>query len=398
MEDSSLERLSRALQRFPLDRYPVKHASIQRRLGAALAAEARWDEAARAFGLALGAYGEDLPVERAETLNILGAVLRELGDLDRAAASFREAISLLEGADAGARAGFAWHNLGLVLRDQGETSTALLAFRSAAALFPPSDQPAGLAATLRELGSSLLEQGELVPALPLLERAVHLAAAGGDRVGLGAATNVLGLIKLAMGDGDGAVAAFTESASAHPLSLRPAAHAMAKANLALAEETTGDKDRARQSAHHALSISESPEAVVAQAKAVLDRLGTAYDLHRILDELPEGRWEGMLREEIGHWARVAEEDRAELAGSWISGQERRRAGAERRQEALFAAMLELPPAAFDLVAASLVETALSLEEGTRAWFFDLCSRAAARFHIPQMSRLEVALTRGRRSG
>ncbi len=391
MADSSLEKLHKALGRFPRDRYPVKHASIQRQIGLVLASNGDLGDAEATFRLALEIYDEDLPVERGDTLNALGAVLRDSGHLEEAAEAFREAISLLMHPKQAAESGIAHYNLGLVLRELGNESEASAAFKRAVVSLKPQSHPSELGAVLRELGSTLLTGGKVEEALSVLERSLDLAADGGDRAGLGASANLLGLAKLALGDGEGATESFAESASANALTLRADGHAMAKANLALAYEATGHLDRARLSAQQALSVDAAPPMVTQQAQTILERLGFDYDLHVVLDDEPNAGWGGILRDEIRHWARLDKARRRELAISWIAGQTSRPESAVERLEALFNAMLELSLESFDLVADALVEAAISLGEEASAEFHARSSRAAAYFRVPQMTRIEAAL-------
>ena len=391
MVDSLLENLQRALERFPRDRYPVKHASIQRQIGLASASTGELADAEAAFRFALEAYDEDLPVERGDTLNALGAVLRDSGRFEEAAEVFREAISLFALPEGVAESGIAHYNLGLVLRELGDESGTSAAFELAVASLEPESHPSELGAALRELGSTLLTGGKLDEAASFLERSLDLAADGGDRAGLGASANLLGLAKLALGDGEGARELFAESASANALTLRPEGHAMAKANLALAYEATDRLDRARLAAQQALSVVAAPPMVTQQAQAILERLGPEYDLHVVLDDESASGWGGILRDEIRHWARLSQPRRRELAIGWITGLTSRRETAVKRLEALFNAMLELSPESFDLVADALVEAAMSLDEQASVEFHASSSRAAAYFHVPQMTRIEAAL-------
>lgn len=390
MGDSSLARLRRALTRFPPDRYPVKHASLHRQIAHELAIEGKLGEAEVSLRTALDLYRHDLPTERGETLNALGAVLRDLGRPGEAARLFTEAIELLQGEPNPARAGAAQFNLGLVQREEGEAQAAEAAFRRAVDSFEAGAYPAELGAALRELGGLLLVAGREAEALPYLQRSAELAAVGGDRAGLGASANLMGLAQLALGEGAAAVGAFAESTSAHPLSLRPEAHAMAKGNLALAYESTGEPHRARQLAHQTLSIGAASPPVVEQARSILERLGPDYDLHLVLDTEAEGGWSGILRDEVRHWARTGPPVVGELALAWVRGMVGRDATAVERTEALFGAVLELPPEDFDVIATAITTSVASLPPDEAARFRSRAERAAARFHIPQMRRLEAA--------
>lgn len=391
MGDTSLRKLRRSLDRFPRDRYPIKHASIQRKIAHELAVEGSLIEAEAALRSALEIYGAELPVERAHTLNALGSVLRDGGRPDEAAIVFQEALDLLGERATRGDLGMSHYNLGLVQAQLGLREAAIDSLRQAVAHLDSRATPAQSAAARRELGSALLVEGRPAAAIGELETAAHLAARGGDRVGLGAAANLLGLARLALGDGEGAVAAFAESASAHALTVRPEGHAMAKANAALAYEALGDSHRARQCAQQALSLPQAARAVIDQANAVLDRLGHLYHLHVVLDTEPQETWSGVLRDEVRHWVRCEEDKRGELIRDWVVGQLERPGTAVERCAALFDALLELPPEAFGTVTKQMRARLAAIDEAKADLFRSHAARAAARFRLPQMQRLERAL-------
>src|ERR687898_3483784 len=188
--------------------------------------------------------------------------------------------------------GAALHNLGLVTRDPD-------VFRAARDRFAAAGEKRHEAAAARELGALMLEHGEPTQAEPLLREAMALAERAGDLAGLGAAANGLGLALLALGRTDEAAACFRASAGAHGRGVRPAEHAMAKANLALACERAGEVRRARLAARQALAVASAPAPVRAQAESLLGRVpDEPGDLAAVLAQEPADARLAVAREEL----------------------------------------------------------------------------------------------------
>lgn len=391
MGDTPVGRLTRALERFPRRRYPVKHAGLQRQLAHELAMSGSLVSAERALMAALDVYGDRFPIERGFTLNALGAVLRDQGRAGEALAVLDDAIALLEGSPHRAELGGVLFNRGLVQSQLGDGGAATESFTRASSYLDEKTHPRELSATLRESARVHLMADDPEQAVMLAERSIELAAAGGDRYGLGASNNLLGLARLAIGDESGALDSFAESAAAHPVTVRPEGHAMAKANSALAYEALGESDRARQAAHQALSLKEAPPEVVRQAESLLDRLGRDYDIHSILDRSAAQAWQGILRDETRHWGRWESSLRQRQLMRWVEGVLARSDTAVERCEALFQSMLELEPVEFESVAGELRAALSAFSDEDASRFRSLSSRAAARFRVPQMERLESAL-------
>src|SRR5919201_5238471 len=95
----AIEELERRLARFPPERYPVQHATVQFHLGVALVNAGRPAEAERALQIAARLFSPDrLPAEHAKTTNVRGAALRLAGRLDEAAAAFVQAADEFQAA------------------------------------------------------------------------------------------------------------------------------------------------------------------------------------------------------------------------------------------------------------------------------------------------------------
>ena len=390
-----LSELEDRLRRYPEERYPIQHATAQFHRGIELTNRGRLDEAADALGRAERIFDPGrLPVEHAKTLNALGAVLRLRGQAEEAAALFERAAAALMEAGQPLDAGAARFNLGLARRDAGDEEAAIAALEQARDLLDPERVPAQAAAAARELGAILLAAGDPERALPSLEGAVRLAEQSSDRAGLGAAANALGLARLATGDPVGAIDDFRSAVVAHPRTIRPAEHAMAKANLALAHEAAGDERRARIAAAQARTVAGAPDPVARQAEAVLDRLGRPRgDLMSLLDAEPPERWPGLVRDEL---LRLLDEPPAERdaeLGAWVGAEVARLQNGVEIVEAWLATLLELPPPDMETLVRGIVGATGRLDPEAAERVRADVGAATARFHMPQLLRLEDAFDR-----
>lgn len=381
------DELRRRLDRHPADRYPVQHATARFHLGVALARAGRLDEAEEHLAAACRLFPADgMPAEHGKAANGRGAVLRLLGRPAEAAATFADAASMFERAGLPLEQGAAVFNLGLAERERGGGGGED-AFRRARTLLDPDRVPAQAGAAARELGVSLLAAGRLDEAVACLRDAVDLAGRAGDGPGLAGAANVLGVAHLALGDAGAAADSLEQSVAASPRSVRPDGYAMAKANLALAHEARGGTAQARLAAQQALATPGAPVPVQAQAADVLARLGDEPGaVWAVLDDLPPGRWPAVVRDELARWVDAGPERRASEAAAWVRGQARRAAAGEDLAEVLLGVLAELPPAAMEAVIHSVVAAAATAADGPET-FVAQCSRAMARFAVPQWMRL-----------
>ncbi len=151
---STLQRLSRL---DPLD------ASVWRRLGNALLADAEWEQAAASYGRAI-----ELEPDNARAHNNLGQALMRLERRAEAIASYRRATHL-----AADHAG-AHNNLGIALYEEGQTEAALQSYQRALAIEP------NLAEAHHNCGNALLCLERSQEALDCYERALELRPASLD--------------------------------------------------------------------------------------------------------------------------------------------------------------------------------------------------------------------------
>lgn len=385
----ALDELRTRLRRYPAEQYPVQHAVSQFHLGVALLQSGRAEEALGALATARSGFATTgLALELAKAENMQGVALREVGDLVAAGAAFASAAADFANLEQSLEEAAASYNLGLVRRLLGDSAGAQPALARAGELFIAANLPIQSAAAARELGTLLLTDGRSEEAIPILTDAVDKARDGGDAAGTGAAANTLGLAHLAAGDRGAAALAFRLAASTHPRSIRPAEHAMAKANLALAYEQH-DPARARLAAGQALAVRATPAPVRQLAQEVLGRLPAlcGSELFDVLDDEPADDWPVVLRDEVTRWADCPPAERAEAAGHWVEGVLQRSGRGPEFVEAFLNALLELPPAAYERIVETVVRASGSQSESAADRFRAITRSGMARFPIPQWQRL-----------
>lgn len=401
--EDELAELRARLARYPVDKYPVQHATCLFHLGTLLLQADCIDDALAALATAESGFAAcGMSLERAKATNMRGVALRTAGDAQRARESFERAVQDFHTLEKPVEEAAAAFNLGLVCTDRGDVAAARAALALAEELFAAAGRTAQAAAAARELGGLLLKGGEVAAAIETLAPAVRMALRGGDTVGAGATANALGLAHLARDDVESALKAFQDALSAHPRSVRPAEYAMVKANLALAHERKADTARAWLAAQQALGVGGAEEPSRAQARQLLDRLPEAAggtQLFVVLDQEPPPRWPAIVGEEVLRWADGTAAIRRAAATAWVDGQLRHEGLGYDLAETLLRTLLVLPPSAFHRVVAALVEAVgrRSLVDADR--FRAVTRSAMARFPIPQWQRLaamfdEVALEQG----
>lgn len=367
-----------------------RRTGVRLQLGMALLQAGRYARAEEE--LAAAAEGLDpttSPREHATALLNLGIVCRDTGRAGVAGELFAHAAEGFDRAGAPLERGAALHDLGLTHLDRDDPAAAVAAFREAREVLAPDRVPAQAAANLRELGGALLTLGELDEAATLLEAAAELSGRAGDLAGEGSAANGLGLVALAREDAAAAIAAFSRAVAAHPRTIRPDAHAMARANLAIAHEAAGDPPRARLAAGQALAVPGAPEVVRAQARAVRDRLGVdPDDLHAVLDAVAPDDWEDPVHAEVDRWSLLDESELTAAVDGWLAGVLRRDGQRVERTAVLVGRLLELPPAAMERLVGRVVARAAERPEDELERLRSAFSRALARFPIPQWMRLK----------
>jgi tetratricopeptide (TPR) repeat protein len=391
---SEQESLPDRLARFPIERYPVQHATTQFHLGSSLLHAGQIAPALDALAVARRVFDDvGMGLEAAKATVMLGVGLRSAGRLDEAASAFRDAGQELAGLDSPVEQGAAAYNLGLVLQDRGDGAGACAAWRRARELFLAAGYPAQAAAAGRDHGAALLTAGNVAAALPLLQEAAALAERAGDDPGTAAAVNALGLAHLAAHDAPSAAAVLRRALAFAPRTVRPAEHAMVKANLALAQEQAGDAARARLAARQALAVSSAAAPVRAQAQQVLSRLpgDAADDLLAVLDSEPPDEWIGVLREELLRAAELPGDERCVLVRGFLDGVLARPERAHPLAQSLLSVVLELPSRPYDVLVTAIVEASRQRAQEDVDRLQAVVGSAMARFAIPQWQRLAASL-------
>lgn len=391
---AGVEILHEQLARFPADRYPVQHATARFHLGTALLQAGRTADAMAALAVAERLFdAAGMRLERAKAQTMHGAALRESGQPAAAAEIFAAAAQTFLDLGQTAEQAAARYNLGLVLMESGDPDRAAEAFALAQDLFSTAGHTAQAGAAARECGTLLLNAGDPAAAIPLLEQAVELARRT-DAAGAAAAGNVLGLARLAGGDPTGAVGAFRDALAGHPRSVRPAEHAMVKANLALGYEAAGEPARARLAAAQATGTRGAPAPVVAQARELLDRLPpeTGAELLAVLDDEPVERWSAWIRDEVLRWVDATPVDRNRAAAAWVAGLGAHGGDRTALAEAMLDVLLELPPSGFEPIVSALVQAAGRCSDDDAARFRAPTRSAMARFPVPQWQRLTASFS------
>ncbi|WP_100498141.1 tetratricopeptide repeat protein [Geodermatophilus chilensis] len=389
--------LAARLDRYPVTRYPVQHATTQFHLGASRLAAGDPTAALDALTVARRVFGEaSLRLEEAKATTMLGIALRESGRPAEAATAFRAAAESFAELGQPVEQAAASYNLGLVLRDGGDVAAAQAAWSTAREAFRASGQPAQAAACAREHGACLLTAGDPEAAQPLLEEAAVLAERAGDLPGLGAALNALGLALLATDRPAEAAETFRRALGASPRTVRPAEYAMAKANLALAAARAGQDARARLAARQSLAVPAAAAPVRAQARQVLAQLPPppGNDLLDVLDEEPPDRWTATVREEVLRLVEApAPERRAAVAG-FLEGALARPGTAHALVQSFLHVLLELPPSGYDPMVQAVVGAAVAggpeASPRNRDALRRVMRSAMARFPVPQWDRLAAS--------
>lgn len=397
--ESDVAELEARLARYPADRYPVQHATAAFHLGAAHLQRGRSTAALTSLTLAYDGFAQvGMRAEQAKALMMRAVASRQAGNAEQARASFEAAAALFAELALPAEQAAATFNLGLVLRDHDQPAEAAGAFARAHTLFDQTGQHAQAGAAAREHGTCLLVQGALDEALPLLESAFDLAMRAGDALGVGGAANALGLLHLARDDASAAIGCFLDAVGAHPRSVRPAEHAMGKANLALAYEQAGQVAEARLAALQAAGTPGADPPVIEQARLLLERLGPASgaELFTVIAAQPTQRWQAICRDEVLRWVDAAPGDRDAAARAWVAGQLASAGRSHELAEALLGVLLELPPAAYAQVITAVLRAVARLAAADADRFQAATRSGMARYAIPQWQRMAASFEQAAR--
>lgn len=388
--DSTAATLRQRLADRPADRFPIDHATTRYHLGLVLASADDLGGAEESLVEAARLFEHRLPVEWARTLNALGAVLRAGNRPHTAEAAFRHAARVFGEHRLHLDHAAATFNLGLAVLDQGRHEEAARWFEQAGSHFPAGAAPVQRSAARREQGAALLLLERPAEALEALQEARELAETASDPDGVAAAANVAGLALLELDRAEEARSAFATSLANAPAATRSGVHAMARANLALACERTGDHRRARFLARQVVTMPAVETAVSDMAREILLRVGDRPGgLVRLLLDAPADEHVPLVRAEMGRWSRLDEVRLEAEIAAWIDEQPTDRSSRAAVAEPWLAALLELPPPQLDRIAAAVNAALVTRPAEVAEPFRAGVSAAMVRFHQPQWRRLQA---------
>src|SRR5882724_10139036 len=149
----------------------------------------------------------------ARTLNNLGVLHADLGEVQEALARYGEALAIFQAAENRRWQARVLQNVGLVYHGVGELERAVGSYEQALALWRAVGDRPGEATTRISLGTARLLLGHPREALEDERQALEIERALGDRRGEGAALVQLGAAQDAAGDGASALASFERAAA-----------------------------------------------------------------------------------------------------------------------------------------------------------------------------------------
>ncbi len=189
-------------------------------------------------------------------LNELGVLYREIGELDKAKATFRQALELNE--RLGRREGMAsnYGNLGNVLYVRGDLDGAEEMYRKALDLDEKLGRREGMAKSYANLGNVMTARGDLDGAETMHRKALELNEQFGALAGKADGYRHLGIVMYARGDLDGADRMFREALALNEQLGRRQGMSGVYANLGNIMADHGDLDGAERMYRKGLEIAE----------------------------------------------------------------------------------------------------------------------------------------------
>ena len=231
------------------------------------------DQAAAAFREAV-ALGERLgsPLIRAKGLNGVGLAARKRGELDDALASFRRALELARAAGDGTLEAHVLRHIGSVHRRRGELQEALQVY------LETLETGKGTAHTrsriYHDLATVYVDLGDLETARASYEQVLALAPPEGFRTSIDALAN-LGFVLHHLGDPDGALARWQQALDLSRGQGYTLGEALARQNLGVLRREQGDLAAALAELTRARELWSSLHERPQEAKA-FHELGTLY--------------------------------------------------------------------------------------------------------------------------
>lgn len=262
--EQQLAELEARLKATPRAARPIEHASLRHSIGLAYAELPSGDRnmnlsrAAASYRQALSLFGpRRFPVEHARVQNALGAALRELGQAQDAIDACSRAVDLLAGGHAPGELAAALNNLGLARSDLGQHEEAVASLRQAVEIFTAASEPRQGAMARHNLGQAQAAGGDHAGAVATYEEAISETDDEALPYQWALLQHACGVSLSALGRGQEAAAAFEASLGVFTRQRYPFPHALAKNNLGLAHSQIGDITSLRRglaACHDALQV------------------------------------------------------------------------------------------------------------------------------------------------
>jgi len=151
------------------------------------------------------------PADAARTASLLGFILEEFGEVDRARELYQRSLATSRQVDDRTGIGAATYNLGSLAFEQGDYATARALYTESLALFRALDAPRDVALALMGLGATFFATGDAASARPLYQESLALFRATGYTQRVARLLHHLGLLAEAEGDWAEAAALLGES-------------------------------------------------------------------------------------------------------------------------------------------------------------------------------------------
>ncbi|HVM00996.1 MAG TPA: tetratricopeptide repeat protein [Egibacteraceae bacterium] len=245
--EQKLADLEDRLKATPRAARPLEHAALRHSIGLAYAELPSGDRhtnlqrAVASYRQALKLFGaQRFPVEHGRVQTALGAALRELGERDQAVEACARAVELLAGGQAPGDLGAALNNLGLTQSDLGRHEEAVVSLRQAVAVFTAAKESRQRPMALHNLGQAQAASGDHAGAVETYEQAISETDDESLPYQWALLQHARGVSLTALGEGRQAAGAFEAALGVFTRQRYPFPHALAKNNLGLAYAQLGD--------------------------------------------------------------------------------------------------------------------------------------------------------------
>ena len=147
----------------------------------------------------------------ARSLNDIGIVLEQGGDLDGAMLKFGESLEINEEIEDKVGIAISLDNIGRVLKKRGVSNGAMLKFEESLKIREEIGDKVGIAASINNIGSVLHKKGASNGAMSKFEESLKISEEIGDKSGISRSLNNIGSVLNRSGDLKGAMLKYEES-------------------------------------------------------------------------------------------------------------------------------------------------------------------------------------------